>query len=376
MKKILHIPNYYPPHIGGIEEVCYSIVKSLPSYEHKVLCFNDGKTTCRDYDEGVEIIRCGIYTKLFSQALSFTYFTEMRKLFKSFQPDIVHFHTPNPLISVYLMLLIPPSTTLIIHWHSDIVAQDLLYIFYRSIEKKMLCRADKILITSPTYILGSKPLQPFKEKICVVPNTVNITKLKPGADDSEGIEQVKKQYGGKKIVFTFGRHVPYKGLEYLLEAVPYFHDNTAVVVAGTGPLTAKLKTMPNAAAVHFPGKLSDTELRQYLYASDVFAFPSITRNEAFGIALAEAMYCGLPAVTFTIPCSGVNWVCPNGETGIEVPNKDSKSYAEAVNKLLEDSTLRESLGANASKRVLTNFTVDSIVNDLTDIYETTFHHIG
>ena len=39
------------------------------------------------------------------------------------------------------------------------------------------------------------------------------------------------------------------------------------------------------------------------------------------------MYCGTPAVTFTIPGSGVNWVSLNGETGIEVPNGDDKAFA-------------------------------------------------
>ena len=86
--------------------------------------------------------------------------------------------------------------------------------------------------------------------------------------------------------------------------------------------------------MHFVGRLSDEDLKLYHYAAFVFAFPSITKNEAFGVALAEAMYCGTPAVTFTIPGSGVNWVPPNGETGIEVPNGDDKAYAKAIDTLL------------------------------------------
>lgn len=53
----------------------------------------------------------------------------------------------------------------------------------------------------------------------------------------------------------------------------------------------------------------------------MFAFPSVTKNEAFGVALAEAMYCYTPAVTFTIEGSGVNWVNLNGITGIEVSQR-------------------------------------------------------
>ena len=85
-------------------------------------------------------------------------------------------------------------------------------------------------------------------------------------------------------------------------------------------------------------------------------FPSITKNEAFGLALAEGMYFGKPAVTFTIPGSGVNYVNINGETGLECNNSDYKEYADALDKLIVDENLRYKYGEAARKRVLDNFT--------------------
>lgn len=41
----------------------------------------------------------------------------------------------------------------------------------------------------------------------------------------------------------------------------------------------------------------------------------------------------------------------DGVTGIEVPNRNVESYAEAIRKLADDSRLREELGKNAKKRV-------------------------
>ena len=102
-------------------------------------------------------------------------------------------------------------------------------------------------------------------------------------------------------------------------------------------------------------------MKLYHYAASVFVFPSITKNEAFGVALAEAMYCGTPAVTFTIPGSGVNWVSLNGETGIEVPNGDDKAYAKAIDTLLGDDELRMRYAENARKRVKENFTIPKMV---------------
>jgi len=369
--KILHIPNYYPPHIGGIEDVCCSIVTSSPEFEHQVICFHDQKQTVTEMREEVSVTRCGVWRKLFSQSVSFSLYKELKNAFKTFDPDIVHFHTPNPLSSVYLLLLLPKKTELIVHWHSDIIEQDFLYVFYHPIESRLLKRANKIVATSPTYIAGSKPLQLWNHKITVIPNTVNENKLQKRAEDETAIARIKQLYAGKKIIFTFGRHVPYKGFKYLIEVASLISNDTAIVIAGKGPLTESLKKSAiHLSNVHFIGRLDDDALRHYLYAADIFAFPSITRNEAFGIALAEAMFCGLPAVTFTIPDSGVNWLCLNEETGLESENGNVQQFVNAINRMVNDDVLRKQLGFNAHERIKHFFVTEVIKSDLLNLYKT------
>lgn len=90
-------------------------------------------------------------------------------------------------------------------------------------------------------------------------------------------------------------------------------------------------------------------------AMDIFCFPSITKNEALGLALAEAMYYEKPSVTFTINGSGVNYVSFDGITGIEVQNRDIKAYAYAIRKLADNPELRYQYGVAAKKRVMDNF---------------------
>ena len=371
-KKILHIPNYYPPNIGGIEDVCRSIVIALPQFEHQVICFHTQNQTVKEIVEGIPVTRCSVWKKLFSQSVSFSFYKELKNVFKTFDPDIVHFHTPNPLGSVYLLLALPKKAKLIVHWHSDIIEQNFLYLFFHPIEKRLLKQADKIVATSPAYIHGSKPLRPWLSKTVVLPNTFNESKLLKQADDEKAIAEIKQLYGGKKIIFTFGRHVPYKGLKYLIEAAPLISNEAVIVIAGKGPLSRSLKELAKSFQnIHFIGRLEENALRQYLYAADIFAFPSITRNEAFGIALAEAMYCGLPAVTFTIPDSGVNWLCIKDETGLEVENANAKAFGDAVNQLLTASDLRKKLSENASLRIKANFTVEAIKEQLEALYDFT-----
>ena len=100
---------------------------------------------------------------------------------------------------------------------------------------------------------------------------------------------------------------------------------------------------------------------------DIFCFPSVTKNEAFGLALAEGMYFGHPAVTFTIEGSGVNYVSINGVTGIECPNGDSKAYAEALKTLASDTELREKYGEAARARVIENFTFEMFKKNIIEL---------
>jgi len=368
-KKILHIPNYYPPHIGGIEDMCRSIVLALPEFEHQVLCFNDQKETVKELYEGIKVTRCGVWKKLFSQSVSFSFYRELKKVLKAFDPDFVHFHTPNPLSSVYLLLALPKNKKLILHWHSDIVEQKYLYVLFQLFEKLLLRRAYRIVVTSMAYVQGSKPLRPWGNKIIAIPSTVKESNFRKRDEDENAIAEIKNRYGGKKIIFTFGRHVNYKGLPYLIEAAPLIASDAVIVIAGKGPLTGQLKeSVKNRSAIYFTGRLDDDTLRHYLYASYLFAFPSITRNEAYGLAMVEAMYCGLPVVTFTIPGSGVNWVCPNGKTGLEVENRNVQAFAGAINELIHDNDLRTRLGAYAYQRATEFFVIEAIKEKLTALY--------
>lgn len=368
MKRILHVSKFYAPYEGGIESTCKYIIENLPSFEHQVICFNTSNSTCTDFVEGIRVRRVGNFCKIASQNLSFAYYLELRKILHDYQPDLVHFHAPNPLIMLYLSLLLPDSCKLVVHWHSDIVEQKTLYRLVRPLERSFLKRADAILTTSPNYLGGSNPLQPVKEKVQVVASAIDPNRFSVGMNEQDRYQELKNRYQKQKIVLFVGRHVPYKGLEYLLRAEKHMKKDCLILIAGSGPLTASLKNKYNSERIKFLGRVSDEDLKIYLHLADLFAFPSITKNEAFGLVLAEAMFCETPAVTFTIDGSGVNWVSINNLTGLEVENGNSILFANAIDQLLTDDELRIQYAQNAKERVLGNFVMDKIKLEIEKIY--------
>ena len=367
--RLLQISNYYYPHIGGIEQVAQDVSNNVYC-ERKVFCFNSGKNSVIDTVDGVEVVRAGCFAKIASQSLSFCYGKLLKKTFRDFKPDVVIFHYPNPFAAHYLLKILKkhPDCKLILYWHLDIVKQKFLKRFFKIQNLKLLGRAEKIVATSPDYIEGSEYLSAFKHKCVVVPNCISDYSLKLNESVLSETKKIRSENNGAIICFAIGRHVPYKGMEYLVKASKFLSDNYKIFIGGEGPLTDKLKSIADGdGKVTFLGKMSEEQKIAYYNACDIFCFPSITKNEAFGIALAEAMSFGKPAVTFTIKGSGVNYVSLDKVTGIEVPNGNSEKFAEAIRRLGEDKELVAKYGAASKKRVEENFTFEKFKENINEL---------
>lgn len=352
--RLLQISNYLYPHIGGIEQVARDFANAIKSdkLEQKIICFNHEKGTNVDFVDDVEVTRVGCFAKVSSQSLSFSYGKELKKLIKSFNPEVVVFHYPNPFVAHYLLKYRKKyNFKLVLYWHLDITKQKILGKLFKGQSFKLLKWATKVVATSPNYIEGSPFLSTVKEKCTVIPCCVNKERLVYGDEHLKMAQDIKNMYPSKKICFAFGRHVEYKGIGYLVKASKYLSSEYQILIGGKGPLTDDLmKEASNDEKIKFLGRISDDELKANLLACDVFCFPSITKNEAFGIGLAEAMYYENACVTFNIPGSGVNYVSINGETGIEVENGNVEAYAKAIEKICNNEELRTTYALNAKTR--------------------------
>ena len=196
--RILHISKYYYPYVGGVENVCKYIVDNSAGHEVAVICFNEGHLNSVGEVDGIKVYRVGALVTIARQAISLSYFTVLRKVIKRFKPDIIHFHWANPYPAAILLMVIPKSVKLIIHWHMDIIKQRKIYRFVKPIETRLLKRADLVVVTSPQYRDESAPLQPFKDKVRVVPNGIDESSFK--SPSGKKIDAIKKKNNGKKIV--------------------------------------------------------------------------------------------------------------------------------------------------------------------------------
>lgn len=366
---ILHVSKYYAPYLGGIESVAEQVVSSLNQHQNIVFCFSNDKRTHYDTVEDVPVIRIGVYASILSQDIAPSYYHHLKRIMDTYHPDVVHLHCPNPYVYPILLRLLPQQTKLIVHWHSDILGKGVLYHFITFWERKLLQRADLILATSLNYAANSSVLQPYASKIDILPNVIAEDRFSPQPVDAPRICQIKEQWHNQTLVLFCGRHVPYKGIDRLIEAAQWMNPNIQVLIAGKGPLTPQYQQQASHSSnIAFLGALSSDDLRCYYYAADIFAFPSINKAEAFGVALAEAMYCYCVPVVFSLIGSGVNWVNIANETGLEVPLNDTHAFAQAVNELANNPNLKQQLSEKSHNRVCDLFTNKAFFAQINHLY--------
>lgn len=108
-----------------------------------------------------------------------------------------------------------------------------------------------------------------------------------------------------------------------------------------------------------------TDIPEVMASLDIFVLPSVM-PDSFPTVILEAMAASKPVVA--TQSGGASEMVLEGETGFLIPIKHVKAGTAAISILLEDPSLRKTLGENGRKRVLEKFSLESfeqkIVNHL------------
>ena len=329
--KIVCWGKQYPPDVGGIEFATRSLARGLCAAGHEVEVVVFGGERHRRYRDGaIAVHRTPMGARLWSQPLSLQYLsTAVRVAGKA---DIVHIHVPN-MMAVLPLLLLPRGKKVLLHWHADYVGGGLVEFLARILERYLARRADRIIVTSQAYAESSLSLQGWREKLSIIP--LGIDDPAPASAMRELPPKLLSFLGGRHFALSVGRLVPYKGFDVLIAAARLLRTPTAVVIAGSGSCEAMLRERIDREGLGgriFLAGAVDGETRSALYAhAAVYVSASVTRAEAFGVTLLEAMSYAVPLIVSRIAGSGVPWVA--GEAGQVVEVGDSAALAAAIDRV-------------------------------------------
>lgn len=126
-------------------------------------------------------------------------------------------------------------------------------------------------------------------------------------------------------------------------------------------LKEEVSRLDLSSVVHFHGMVPNEKLPDYYRQSDIFVlhqFSTPKWEEYFGVALAEAMACGVPVVSTNT--GGIPYVVKVEETGYLVEPGDVESLKVALKNLVTDVELRKRVGEAGRKHVEENFAMDVV----------------
>jgi len=370
--KVLHFGRFHSDYFGGVER---HVALLLGQLKNRItvdnIVSNETAKTCVIQADGYRVYKASSYGLLASVPVSPSLPMLARKIWRQNSYDIAHLHFPDPLAHLAVFCL-PRVARIVISWHSDVIRQKKILALYRPFLDRLMRRADAIIAATPAHFtsstqLGSAP----RERLHVVPYGIDYSEFDRSREIDAVAMNIRGTYPGKKIIFTVGRHVYYKGFEYLIRAMADVF-NAVLLLGGTGPVDEELQALSGSLnlkdRIVFTGRIPDADLPAYYHACDIFCLPSVEQSEAFGLVQLEAMACGKPVVGCQLH-NGASYVNRDDETGVLVPPRDPERLAQALNALLVDDDRRLRLGLNARQRVLREFTLEQMVQGTLDAYD-------
>lgn len=364
--KIIQITPFFPPHLGGMENVVKEISENLAKKGHQVTVFTSD-IGCKEYKlvstENLEIY----YLNSFEIAHTPIIPSLFSKLLKISKNSIIHLHVAQSFTPEIAGLISKiRGIPFIAHIHIDVGPSGrlgfLLPLYKKVLLKKVLSSSSKIVVPSGDYVdLVNKKYAISKDKICKVPNGVDLNNFK---------SLPNKQNDPIRLLYV-GRLSKQKNIPLLIRTFKIvtekINKNIELDIVGEGEEKSKIIAMITAEnlekKVNLHGELRGGRLYEKYSNSDIFILTS--DYESFGMVLIEAMASGLPIIATNIPA--LRNVVENNKTGLLV-KPEPEDLAKALEKLINDPLLKEKLISNGLEEVK-KYKWDDIAKKFEDIYE-------
>jgi glycosyltransferase involved in cell wall biosynthesis len=364
--KIANIVCTYPPYKGGIGNSAKKTAEFLKQAGHKVVTFTPGN---RKDEKEKDVIRLKPFLKYGNGAFLPQLFFKLKKY------KIIYLHYPffGSAEVVWLFKKFNKRKKLIIHYHMDVLGLP-WYIKFLSfpseiIKKSLLKEADIIICSSYDYIENSDIKNFYlknKEKFVEIPFSVDTLKFKPRAN-----KEIKKT---PKILFVGGLDKAhyFKGVDILIEAISKIKNKKFILqIVGNGNLLSyykrKSKDLGILEKTEFLNNVSDKELTKLYREADLFVLPSVTKGEAFGIVLLEAMASGVPVIASNLP--GVRKVFKNKEEGLIIKPNSVNDLVSKINKILFNKKLKLEMAEKTRKLAEKKYSEKIVKRKIIKIFE-------
>ena len=400
--KVAIISSGFFPVIDGITVTLFHRLQKLSEYGHQVLLF------CPDYTclkkiypnyqvytgqilPGVKVVNLSSTSFLdleFERNVDYKSYQTVLQELEKFQPDIIHVDEPERLFWGFLRI---PGVDFAKRHHLPCVSffhtnfleygedyfplppllENLIKSGFKLFLQWLYNSYDLTLVSGEiTYrkLLDWKINRVYKSDLL----GVDVPKFSPLLREENFWEQkyqITNLESKIKLIFL-GRLTPDKGWKFTIDAFSQSLDeinpeNIALIIAGDGSMRAEIaeKLSKFTANVHLLGRIPPEDVLTLLANADVHVTTS--EKETKGLTILEAFASGIPVIAPR--AGGAIDSIKDGWNGFLFTPKDEKDFISKLKLLIDNPTLRQTMGANAQNYV-TKYTWDYTVQNLLDIW--------
>lgn len=303
--------------------------------------------------------------------VNFKAYRQLKNIIDSESFDLIHCHTPVGGILTRLAAIKSrkKNGTKVIYtahgFHFFKGAPLINWLIYFTAEKLCSYFTDTIITINKEDFANAENKLSAK-RVCYVPGVGVDTEYFMGtAGKREALLSEISADEDSIILLSVGELSDRKNHKVSIEALSKLENkNIHLVIAGTGEKREEFLSLAKELGidgrVHLLG--FRTDIAELLKSADIFLFPSL--QEGLPVALMEAMSCGLPII-----CSEIrgNTDLIDESCGVMCPASNVDDFRIAMERLVSDEALRESMGENALERSR-NYDIKIIENYMKDIY--------
>jgi len=377
--KIAIVVCAWPPGGGGIGNNAYYQARQLAALGYEVTAFTpayDGQSFAGTVD-GYRLVKSPALIASGKAALTPSLYRQLAG------HDVVHLYYPffgNDLLVWWFIFR--HRSKLIVHYQMDAIGKGWKkYFFYLHIKLFLpfiVGAASRVIILSEDHARHSYLRSCYhrhQNVFTVVPNGVDTDIFTPGDRDPELAAKYDIGPDDQILIFVGGldeQHY-FKGVEVLLLSLQKLkdqHGHLKLLIIGDGGWREKYQQQARdlgiADRVIFAGWVVNEQLPAYYRLANIFILPSTAGTESFGIVIAEAQACGVPAIVSNWP--GSRQTIEPEVTGLLVDPGSVADLTAKINSLLSDNLRLQKMAEQSRQRVVANYDWRVVADKIDKLY--------
>lgn len=220
--------------------------------------------------------------------------------------------------------------------------------------KKSLEKADAVTSVSKFTAEILKKDFGYKGAVKIIYNGINTEMFKP--------DYKRKDNEKIKVLFS-GNLTKRKGANFLVDIAKRLHKN--ITIFYTSGLRSR-DSLPRLKNLRPIGRFTYAQMPDLYRSMDILLMPTV--REGFGLAMAEAMACGLPVVVSN--CSSIPEIAVDEKSGFLVDNFNIQSFSDSINTLAESYVLRKEIAKYNRMIITSKFNHIKMINSYNNFFKT------